>query len=45
VHPRSFTLRTMAARIGEVGDLWSGMARRRRTLRRAASRLQRVMQD
>lgn len=30
--PRTFTLRNMAARIAEVGDLWSGMKRRRRSL-------------
>jgi bifunctional non-homologous end joining protein LigD len=42
VRPRSFTLRTMAARAGEVGDLWSDMRRRRRSLRRAADRLGKV---
>jgi bifunctional non-homologous end joining protein LigD len=32
VHPQSFTLRTMPARLDAVGDLWSGLgARRRRT--------------
>jgi bifunctional non-homologous end joining protein LigD len=35
VGPRSFTLRTMAERIAEVGDLWSDMRRRRRSLGRA----------
>jgi bifunctional non-homologous end joining protein LigD len=39
VGPRTFTLRTMAARIGEVGDLWSEMLRRRRSLRRPMERL------
>ena len=34
VGPRSFTLRNMAARIERVGDLWSGMRRRRRSLQR-----------
>jgi bifunctional non-homologous end joining protein LigD len=35
VGPRTFTLRTMGARIASVGDLWSDMWRRRRSLRRA----------
>jgi bifunctional non-homologous end joining protein LigD len=34
VHPRSFTLRTMAARIASVGDLWKDLYRRKRSLRR-----------
>ena len=34
VGPRSFTLRTMAQRISDVGDLWSDMLRSRRSLRR-----------
>jgi bifunctional non-homologous end joining protein LigD len=32
VSPRSFTLRTMAARIAAVGDLWADMPRRGRPL-------------
>jgi bifunctional non-homologous end joining protein LigD len=39
VHPRSFTLRTMAARVEKVGDLWSDMRGRRRSLRPAAAGL------
>ncbi|MEX0751016.1 MAG: non-homologous end-joining DNA ligase [Dehalococcoidia bacterium] len=39
--PQTFTLRTMATRIADVGDLWSGMRRRRRSLRRAGERLRR----
>src|SRR4029079_6549199 len=35
VGPRTFTLRTMARRIDEVGDLWSDMPRRPRSLREA----------
>jgi bifunctional non-homologous end joining protein LigD len=42
VAPRTFTLRSMAARIAEVSDLWSGMRGRGRSLRRAAARLRRV---
>jgi bifunctional non-homologous end joining protein LigD len=29
VHPTTFTLRTMAARLGEVGDLWADLVRPR----------------
>jgi bifunctional non-homologous end joining protein LigD len=43
VHPRSFTLRTMAARIEAVGDLWLDMRRRRRSLRRPIERLRRML--
>jgi DNA primase len=34
VGPSTFTLRTMAARIGDVGELWSGMDGRRCAARR-----------
>jgi bifunctional non-homologous end joining protein LigD len=33
VSPQTFTLRTMAARIADVGDLWSEMSRSERSLR------------
>ena len=39
VAPRTFTLRTMAARVAEVGDLWSDMRKRQRSLRRSIERL------
>ncbi len=39
VGPRTFTLRNMAARIEQVGDLWSGMRRRRRSLSRPLLKL------
>ena len=39
VHPRSFTLRTMAARIAAVGDLWDAMPGRACALTPAAERL------
>jgi bifunctional non-homologous end joining protein LigD len=42
VGPRTFTLRTMAGRIADAGDLWSDMRRRRRSLRRATERLRRL---
>jgi bifunctional non-homologous end joining protein LigD len=43
VGPRSFTLRTMGARVGEVGDLWSDMRKRRRSLTRAIALLRRLL--
>ena len=42
VLPRSFTLRTMAARVDRAGDPWSGMARRARSLGAAMERTGRV---
>jgi bifunctional non-homologous end joining protein LigD len=41
VLPRTFTLRTMARRTGEAGDLWSDLKRRPRSLRRPIERLRR----
>jgi len=43
VEPRTFTVRNMAARIERVGDLWSEMRKRRRSLKRAIARLKRVV--
>ena len=40
--PRTFTLRTMAGRIAEVGDLWADMRRHRRSLRAAVARIKRT---
>ena len=39
VGPRTFTLRNMAARLAEVGDLWADVPKRGRSLRRAIQRL------
>ncbi|HYR88099.1 MAG TPA: non-homologous end-joining DNA ligase [Terriglobia bacterium] len=39
VGPGTFTLRNMATRIKDVGDLWSGMRRRRRSLQRPLLKL------
>ena len=39
VGPQTFTLRTMAARVAKVGDLWSEMRKRRRSLLRPIERL------
>jgi bifunctional non-homologous end joining protein LigD len=41
VGPRSFTLRNMAARVAEVGDLWSDLLRRKRSIRRPLAQLRR----
>jgi bifunctional non-homologous end joining protein LigD len=41
VGPRSLTLRGMAARLAERGDLWTGMFRRRRSLRGPLEQLRR----
>ena len=41
----TFTLRTMAARIGEVGELWSDMDERRCSLREAMAKLQTMLTD
>ncbi len=42
VGPRTFTLRTMAGRIADVGDLWSDLRRRKRSLRRPMEKLRRL---
>jgi bifunctional non-homologous end joining protein LigD len=39
IGPQSFKLRTMAKRISAVGDLWSGLGKRKRSLRRPMQRL------
>jgi len=39
VAPRTFTLRNMADRIADVGDVWADMRRRKRSLRRALTTL------
>jgi bifunctional non-homologous end joining protein LigD len=39
VGPRTFTLRTMAARVGEVGELWSDLPKQHRSLGRAMAQL------
>jgi bifunctional non-homologous end joining protein LigD len=42
VGPRSLTLRTMIARVEQVGDLWDRMRRSRRSLRTAINRLRKL---
>jgi bifunctional non-homologous end joining protein LigD len=43
VGPRTFTLRNMATRVAEVGDLWADMRRRRRSLRAPIAKLRRLV--
>jgi bifunctional non-homologous end joining protein LigD len=45
VGPRTFTLRTMAARIDAVGELWSDMVDRRCSLGEATAKLQTMLTD
>jgi bifunctional non-homologous end joining protein LigD len=42
ISPRSFTVRNMAERVAAVGDLWSDMRRRGRSLTRAIGKLRRM---
>lgn len=42
VGPRTFTLRNMQKRVADVGDLWSDMRRRKRSLARAMEKLRRL---
>jgi bifunctional non-homologous end joining protein LigD len=42
VGPKSLTLRSMAQRVSEVGDLWADMMRRKRSLRRPLERLRQL---
>jgi bifunctional non-homologous end joining protein LigD len=42
VGPRTFTLRDMAGRVADVGDLWADMPKRKRSLRRPIERLRRL---
>jgi bifunctional non-homologous end joining protein LigD len=42
VGPQTFSLRTMGERIAAVGDLWSDLRTRKRSLRRPAERLRRI---
>lgn len=42
VHPKSFTVKNMAARVRDVGDLWDDMRRRKRSLKRAAEKLKKL---
>jgi bifunctional non-homologous end joining protein LigD len=45
VGPKTFTLRTMAQRISSVGDLWSDMLKKKRSLKRPIERLRALSAD
>jgi bifunctional non-homologous end joining protein LigD len=45
VGPRAFTLRTMAARLAEVGDLWRDLSREPRSLHAATARLEALLTE
>ena len=42
VGPRTFTLRVMAQRIADVGDLWADLLRKKRSLRQPIERLKKL---
>ncbi len=42
VGPKTFTLRTMAQRVGANGDLWSEMLKKKASLKRALERLSKI---
>lgn len=44
VHPATFTVRNMLDRVAKLGDVWSDMRRRGRSLRRPIERLGRLVQ-
>ena len=43
VEPRTFTLRNMPARVAKVGDLWSDMRRRGRSLKQPMAKVRRLL--
>jgi bifunctional non-homologous end joining protein LigD len=43
VGPQTFALRTMASRVASVGDLWSDMRKRKRSLRRPMEQVRRLL--
>jgi bifunctional non-homologous end joining protein LigD len=43
VGPRTFTLRTMPSRLDRIGDVWSDLLRRRRSLKGPTERLKRMV--
>ena len=45
IGPQSFTVRTMAKRIEAVGDVWSDMRKRGRSLRRAIEKVRKMKRD
>jgi bifunctional non-homologous end joining protein LigD len=45
VGPKTFTLRTMAQRISDVGDLWADLLKTKRSLKRSIERLKKLSAD
>ena len=45
VGPKTFTLRTMAQRIVDAGDLWAGLLKQKRSLKRPIERLKKLSAD
>jgi bifunctional non-homologous end joining protein LigD len=45
IGPGTFTLRTMARRVSDVGDLWADMLKKKRSLTRPIERLQKLSTD
>ena len=45
VGPRTFTLRTMAQRVSVVGDLWSDLLKKKRSLKQPMERLKNLSKD
>lgn len=45
VGPQTFTLRSMPSRLADAGDLWADMRRRKRSLRRPAAQLRKLIPD
>ena len=43
--PRTFTLRTMAQRVSDVGDLWSDLLKKKRSLKQPIERLKKLSKD
>lgn len=43
VEPRTFTLRTMASRMAEVGDVWVELQKRKRSLRRPMATVRKML--
>jgi bifunctional non-homologous end joining protein LigD len=44
VGPRTFTLRMMERRVGEVGDLWAELLKRKRSLKKPMEKLRKLVQ-
>jgi bifunctional non-homologous end joining protein LigD len=45
VGPRTFTLRTMAQRVSDVGDVWSDLLKKKRSLKQPIERLKKLSKE